>query len=168
MKLLYSLVFLGLMHSASFSQSAQEIMEHYTQKSGGQESWDTVKSFKVSGTAKLLTQGGMELPLNLEKTVKTIPGNPDLVSSDEELIALGALAEGDFKYTVEDYCARPKASTFQFSPDGKYMSYREKDENTKRHIYVKNATLLIMPTCRVCITPTPLRQVRFPSHNLPT
>ena len=83
-------------------------------------------------------QGGMELPLILEKTEKTIPGNPELVSSEEELNSLVALASGNFKYTVEDYFARPKASSFQFSPDGKYMSYREKDENAKRHIYVKN------------------------------
>lgn len=94
----------------------------------------TMEADKVNGT---FYQGGMELPLVLEKTEKTIPGNPDLVSSDEELNALGALAEGNFKYSVEDYFAKPKASTFRFSPDGKYMSYREKDENGKRHIYVK-------------------------------
>ena len=90
---------------------------------------------KMSGT---FFQGGMELPLELEKTEKTIPGNPALVSSEDELNVLGALANGDFKYSVEDYFARPKASSFQFSPDGKYMSYREKDEDAKRHIYVKN------------------------------
>ncbi len=83
-------------------------------------------------------QAGMELPLVLEKTEKTIPGNPELPSSDEELEALTSLDQGDYRYTVEDYFARPKASTFRFSPDGKYMSYREKDENSKRHIYVKD------------------------------
>ncbi len=95
----------------------------------------TLNGEKVEGT---FYQGGMELPLVLEKTVKTIPGNPKLPSSDEELTQLAAMAGGNFKYTVEDYFARPKASTFRFSPDGKYMSYREKDENGKRHIYVKN------------------------------
>ena len=94
----------------------------------------TLEVDKVTGT---FYQGGMELPLVLEKTEKTIPGNPDLVSSNEELNALGALAAGDFKYSVEDYFAKPKASTFRFSPDGEFMSYREKDENGKRHIYVK-------------------------------
>ncbi|MBS9461705.1 S9 family peptidase [Flagellimonas sp. 389] len=83
-------------------------------------------------------QGGMELPLNLEKKDKVIPGNPLLVSSDEELLALASLDKGDYRYTVEDYFARPKASTFRFSPDGTYMSYREKDENGKRHVMVKN------------------------------
>ncbi|MBT8322425.1 MAG: S9 family peptidase, partial [Eudoraea sp.] len=83
-------------------------------------------------------QAGMELPLNMEKTEKTIPGNPELVTSDEQLNKLVALDSGDYPYSVEDYFARPKASTFRFSPDGTYMSYREKDENLKRHIYVRN------------------------------
>ena len=95
----------------------------------------TLEGAKVTGT---FFQGGMELPLNLEKTEKTIPGNPALVSSEEELVQLGALAQGNFKYSVEDYFAKPKASTFRFSPDGKYMSYREKDDAGKRHIYVKD------------------------------
>ncbi len=90
---------------------------------------------KITGT---FYQGGGEFPLVLEKTVKTIPGNPDLPSSDEELDKLASLDQGDYRYTVEDYFAKPKASTFRFSPDGKYMSYREKDENGKRHIYVKD------------------------------
>lgn len=95
----------------------------------------TLEESTMTGT---FYQGGMEFPLTLEKTEKTIPGNPELPSSDEELDALAALDVGDYKYTIEDYFAKPKASTFRFSPDGKYLSYREKDENGKRHIYVKN------------------------------
>lgn len=83
-------------------------------------------------------QAGMELPLIMEKSEKTIPGNPDLVTPDEELNQLASLDSGTYKYSVEDYFARPKASTFRFSPDGTYMSYREKDDNLKRHIYVRN------------------------------
>ncbi|TMU57606.1 alpha/beta hydrolase family protein [Flagellimonas algicola] len=66
------------------------------------------------------------------------PGNPELASSDEELLSLAALDQGDYRYTVEDYFANPKAFTFRFSPDGKYLSYRESDENGKQHIFVKN------------------------------
>ncbi|MEL6485409.1 MAG: S9 family peptidase, partial [Bacteroidota bacterium] len=80
----------------------------------------------------------MELPLNMEKKEKTIPGDPSLVSSDDELLELAKLDVGDYRYKVEDYFARPKASTFRFSPDGRYMSYREKDENGKRHVMVKD------------------------------
>lgn len=69
---------------------------------------------------------------------KKLPGNPELVSPNEELISLASLDEGDYRYTVEDYFANPKAFTFRFSPDGKYLSYRESDENGKQHIYVKN------------------------------
>ncbi|MDC6366553.1 S9 family peptidase [Muricauda sp. AC10] len=68
------------------------------------------------------------------------PGDPALVSSDEELMALAALDEGDYRYTVEDYFANPKVFTFRFSPDGKYLSYRERDANGKQHIFVKNLT----------------------------
>ncbi|QLG47276.1 S9 family peptidase [Costertonia aggregata] len=95
----------------------------------------TMDTAKMQGT---FFQSGMEFPLVLEKTEKTIPGNPKLPTSDEALAKLASLDNGNYKYTVEDYFARPKASTFRFSPDGNFMSYREKDENGKRHIYVKD------------------------------
>lgn len=79
-----------------------------------------------------------ESPGETDKDEKKLPGNPELVSSDEELLSLAALDQGDYRYTVEDYFANPKAFTFRFSPDGKYLSYRESDENGKQHVYVKN------------------------------
>lgn len=83
-------------------------------------------------------QMGMSLPLNLTKFVSKLPGNPALVTSDEDLQKLINQDKRSYKYKVEDYFSRPKASAFQLSPDGKYMSYREKEENgTKRHIFVK-------------------------------
>jgi len=83
-------------------------------------------------------QGGMSLPLNLSKFVSKLPGDASLPSSKEELDKLAAYDKGDFKYKVEDYFARPKADQFQLSPDGKYMSYMEKEDgSTKRHVYVK-------------------------------
>ncbi|MDR0680616.1 MAG: S9 family peptidase [Dysgonamonadaceae bacterium] len=82
-------------------------------------------------------QGGMTLPLVLNKFESKLPGNTLLPSTEEELAELIAYDKGDFKYKVEDYFARPEASSFQLSPDGKYMSYREKDENNKRHVFVK-------------------------------
>ena len=97
----------------------------------------TLEESKIDGT---FYQGGMEFPLVLEKTEKTIPGNPELVSSEQALQELMNLDQGDYKYSVEDYFAKPKASTFRFSPDGKYISYREKDLKGKRHIYVKEVS----------------------------
>lgn len=89
---------------------------------------------RIEGT---FSQAGTQIPLNLEKLERKPPGNPDLPSSEAELKALAACDKGDFKYRVADYFAKPKASSFQLSPNGKYMSYREKDENGKRHVYVK-------------------------------
>jgi len=83
-------------------------------------------------------QGGMEMPLTLNKTVKTKPGDTSLPTSDAELDKLANWDTEAYKYTVEDYFAKPKASTFSFSPNGTYLSYKEKDENTKNHVYVKN------------------------------
>ena len=83
-------------------------------------------------------QSGMELPLIMEKTEKVIPGDTSLPTSDEELTKLANWEPTNYKYSVKDYFAKPKASSFSFSPNGNYMSYREKDENLKNHVYVKN------------------------------
>lgn len=83
-------------------------------------------------------QMGQKFPLVLTKFEQTLPGNPALVTSDEELKALAALDKGDYTYKVADYFARPKASSFSLSPNGKYMSYMEKeDSGNKRHVYIK-------------------------------
>lgn len=56
-------------------------------------------------------QAGMTLPLTLKRFESKLPGNPELVSSDEELQALIAHDEGDYTYSVADYFARPNASS---------------------------------------------------------
>ncbi|MEO1254725.1 MAG: S9 family peptidase, partial [Bacteroidota bacterium] len=83
-------------------------------------------------------QGGAEFPLSLAKGKMEKPGNIELPSSDDELAALAAKERGNYKYSVSDYFAKPASSSFQLSPNGTYMSYREKDENLKNHVYVKN------------------------------
>ncbi len=94
-----------------------------------------VQGEKITG---IFSQAGQRFNLDLLKKEKTIPGDPSLPTSDAELQKLANWDTGDYKYQVEDYFARPKASTFRFSPNGKYLSYREKDENKKNHVYVKN------------------------------
>lgn len=91
-------------------------------------------------TQKLLWAMGLALSVFLGGPVNAQekPGDTSLASSDEELSALAALDQGDYRYTVEDYFGNPKAYTFRFSPDGKYLSYRESDENGKSHVFVKN------------------------------
>ncbi len=94
-----------------------------------------VKGEVMEGT---FNQGGSELPLSLTKGEIQKPGNAELPSSEEELKALAAKETGSYKYSVADYFAKPASSSFQLSPEGTYMSYREKDENLKNHVYVKN------------------------------
>lgn len=73
-----------------------------------------------------------------QENKKKLPGNTKLPSSKETLAKLAALDKGDYPYSVEDYFKKPNQSSFKFSPDGKYLSFREKDENSKNHVYVKN------------------------------
>ncbi len=75
--------------------------------------------------------------INAQNAVTARPGNAALVTSDANLKKLASLDDGDYKYEVADYFARPKASSFQLSPNGQYMSYFEKDDKNKNHVYVK-------------------------------
>ena len=96
----------------------------------------TMSKDKVTGT---FHQGSNELALTLNKTIKTLPGNTALPSSQEELDKLASYSPiKSYKYAVADYFAKPNASSFNFSPNGTYLSYKEKDANKKNHVYVKN------------------------------
>ena len=95
----------------------------------------TVNGETMEGT---FFQGGMELPLVLKKVENKLPGNTALPSSEDIFIELAAKDSGNQKYSVEDYFAKPNSSSFKLSPDGSYMSYREKDANLKNHVYVKD------------------------------
>ena len=54
----------------------------------------------------------------------TLPGDPSLPSSPEELQALIHTGdETDQKYSVEDFFRKPDEAAFLLSPDGKYLSY---------------------------------------------
>ena len=94
-----------------------------------------LKGENIEGT---FSQAGMDLPLILSKFESKLPGDMTLPSNEKELLALRQLNKGNYKYKVSDYFAKPKASGFQLSPNGQYLSYREKDDKNKRHIYVKN------------------------------
>lgn len=61
-KICYLLI--GLLCGPTFlcAQTAPEILKAYTEATGGQHHWDEVHSMRITGTAKLLNQGGMELP----------------------------------------------------------------------------------------------------------
>lgn len=78
------------------------------------------------------------LMMNAQTNDKKLPGDPTLVSSKATIEKLISYDKGNFKYKVEDYFARPKASQFKISPDGQYLSYKEKDKDSKNHVYVKD------------------------------
>ncbi|MFL9845723.1 S9 family peptidase [Flavobacterium rhizosphaerae] len=69
---------------------------------------------------------------------KSLPGNTALPSSKEELARLAAAETGTYKYSVEDYFKRPSQFSFQFSPNGTYISYKERDADGKVNVYIKN------------------------------
>ena len=95
----------------------------------------TLAENQLTGT---FYQGGMEIPLSLEKSEIKLPGDTSLVTPEDKLLEIASLDQGNYKYKVEDYFAKPKARSFQLSPDGTYLSYREKDGNAKSHVFVKN------------------------------
>ena len=103
---------------------------------GGQMVYEgNVKGETIEGTFK---QAGMDFPLTLTRGEVKKPGDTSLPSTEAELKALAAKETGTYKYSVKDYFAKPNSSDFQLSPKGTYMSYREKDDKLKNHVYVKN------------------------------
>ncbi|MFP3591207.1 prolyl oligopeptidase family serine peptidase [Chryseobacterium sp. SIMBA_038] len=90
---------------------------------------------KILTTAHIVISAIM---INAQSTSAKLPGDPTLVSSKGTLDKLISYDKGNFKYKVEDYFARPKASQFKLSPDGQYLSYKEKDKDMKNHVYVKD------------------------------
>ncbi|MDF2552305.1 MAG: peptidase [Chryseobacterium sp.] len=90
---------------------------------------------KILTTAQIVISAIM---INAQTSTTKLPGDPTLVSSKATLEKLSTYDKGNFKYKVEDYFARPKASQFKISPDGKYLSYKEKDKDSKNHVFVKD------------------------------
>lgn len=90
---------------------------------------------KFFATAQVVISAIM---MNAQTSTTKLPGDPILVSSKATLEKLISYDKGNFKYKVEDYFARPKASQFKISPDGKYLSYKEKDKDSKNHVFVKD------------------------------
>ena len=84
----------------------------------------------------LVTSACIMTTISAQKS--NLPGDPSLPSSDKELKKLAQTDKHTHAYSVEDYFSKPKASSFNISPKGKYLSYKEKDESGKNHVYIKN------------------------------
>lgn len=96
-----------------------------------------MKSIKVFLTC-VGAASSMYLAAQDSEMKEKLPGNSGLPTSSEELATVASIEKGNYKYSVKDYFERPKTSSYQFSPNGEYFSYREKDEEGKRHVFVKN------------------------------
>ena len=73
-----------------------------------------------------------------EVTNDSLPGNQALPSSINDLEKLASFEKEIYSYSIEDYFKKPNQSSFKFSPKGLYLSFQEKDEKNKNHVYVKN------------------------------
>lgn len=89
---------------------------------------------KLFGIAQIVLS---TITFNAQTLPAKIPGDSELPSSIKDLEELVSYGSGNYKYKVEDYFAKPNASEFKISPDGKYLSYKEKDKDKKNHVYVK-------------------------------
>ena len=89
---------------------------------------------KIFGAAQVVLSAIM---INAQTSTAKLPGDPTLPSTKANLEKLISYDKGNFKYKVEDYFARPNVSQFKISPDGLYLSYKEKDKDKKNHVYVK-------------------------------
>ncbi|KIO76766.1 peptidase S9 [Pedobacter lusitanus] len=67
-----------------------------------------------------------------------LPGDTTLPSSKTELSNIASYEKDKFAYHVEDYFSKPKVDDFKLSPDGESISFRQKDAQGKRNLYVKN------------------------------
>ena len=85
----------------------------------------------------LLTLVNISLAQVMNTDVKKLPGDTSLPSSTEELLKIANLDKGTYKYSIEDYFEKPKQSDFKFSPNGKYLSYREKYGTGKKTCFCK-------------------------------
>lgn len=76
--------------------------------------------------------------VNMNAQEETLPGKVDLPNSSEELLSLSEFETGNYDYSVMDYFKRPDKFSFQFSPDGNFISYKERDADGKSHVYTKD------------------------------
>jgi len=76
--------------------------------------------------------------LTAQTKANTLPGDTTLPSSKEELMKLALSEKGNYEYSIHDFIQYPTQYSFQFSPNGQYLSYKERDEKGKIHVSIKN------------------------------
>ncbi len=86
--------------------------------------------------------------LSQNKKKDSLPGNLELPSSSQKLKELANFDSGNYTYTVKDYFRKPTKSSFKLSPDGQFLSFKQKEKNGKINVYIKdtqtNKTILAL------------------------
>lgn len=67
----------------------------------------------------------------------SLPGDTSLPSSPEVLAQIAAHGTKDAKYQVEDFFTMPSISGYRISPDGKYLSWRKRNDEGKRDVWIR-------------------------------
>ncbi len=81
----------------------------------------------------------MDINKNSSKDLpQKLPGDNTLPYSQVKIDALKKLERNHYRYSVADYFKKPKQSAFKFSPNGKYIAYRQRGKSAKKHLYIKN------------------------------
>lgn len=97
-----------------------------------------MKSIVYTIIASILVFAPLQNILTAQTVTKKLPGDTTLPSSKKELMKLASYEKGSYKYSIEDFVQYPTQFSFQFSPTGLYLSYKERDEAGKIHLYIKN------------------------------
>lgn len=63
-----------------------------------------------------------------------------MVSGKTELQKLIDASQGNYKYQVEDYFKAPESPNFSLSAKGKFLAYKERNEQGKSVVKIKEVT----------------------------
>ncbi|WP_394749240.1 hypothetical protein [Spongiimicrobium salis] len=150
-----TLFFLSIM--TLHAQNAEKILKTYTKKSGGQKNWDKINSMQVEGTAKLISQGGMELPFKriMKKDGKQITSleinGMDYISiAYDGTIAWGSNAQMEAEEKDADMTKNTILSRFDFP----YPGHNWKSNGFKAE-YISKVTINDISTYKLKLTKRP-------------
>ncbi len=68
----------------------------------------------------------------------SLPGDTSLPTSETDLVKLGELETGACRYAVEDFFTKPAASAFQLSPNGRYLSFKKRNDQGKTDLWLQD------------------------------
>ncbi|MBS9778229.1 MAG: S9 family peptidase [Gammaproteobacteria bacterium] len=75
---------------------------------------------------------------NSAQSAPKLPGDTSLPTSEADLVKLGELETGTYSYAVEDFFTKPAASAFQLSPNGRYLSFKKRNDQGKTDLWLQD------------------------------